>query len=216
VSVAEQAPRAAPRLTFQLPGRWLALDPRDPAAASVEVDAAVRELAGPADDAAIARRRLRASFQRAVDAARDASAHALFLCIEIVPDVPAPASLTVHAPEGMRMSPAIGTSADAVLGVLAESFRVLAVPGVETAKRLDGPRASILRLDRLHEETVEEDGETAVATRLEAEYWFAVPGSKQVVLASFATPLGELRHAMLNLFDSIALAARFGPEPPAE
>ena len=29
-------------------------------------------------------------------------------------------------------------------------------------------------------------------------------------------PLGELRHAMLNLFDSIALAASFGPEAPAE
>ena len=211
-----ELPRSAPQLTFPLPGRWLALDPRDEAQASAHLDRAVRELAGPADDAAIARRRLRASFQRAVDAARDAAAHALFLCIEIVPDLPTPASLTVHAPEGMRMSPAIGTSPDAVLNVLRESFGVLAVPGIETAKRLDGPRASMLRLDRLHDETVEEDGVTAVATRLEAEYWFAVPGSKQVVLASFATPLGELRHAMLNLFDSIALAAEFGPEPPAE
>lgn len=202
----------APQLTFQLPGRWLALDPRAGDEASARIDQVVRELAGPADDAAIARRRLRAGFQRAVDAARDASAHALFLCIEIVPDLATPASLTVHAPEGMRMSPAVGTSADAVLDVLRESFRVLAVPGIDSAQRLDGPRASMLRIDRLHEETVEEDGATAVATRLEAEYWYAVPGSKHVVLASFATPLGELRNAMLNLFDSIALAASFGPE----
>ncbi len=211
---ADAAPRLAPRLTLPLPGRWLALDPRVGDEASARIDEAVRELAGAADDAAIARRRLRAAFQRAVDAARDAAAHALFLCIEVVPGIPTPASLTVHAPEGMRMSPAIGTSADAVLGVLRESFEVLAVPGIETARRLDGPRASMLRLDRLHQETVTEDGVTAVATRLEAEYWFAVPGSKQVVLASFATPLGELRHAMLNLFDSIALAAAFGPEAP--
>lgn len=206
----------SPQLVFQLPGRWLALDPRDAEESDARVEAAVRDLVGPADDAAIARGRLRAAFQRSVDAARDASAHALFLCIEIVPDLATPASLTVHAPAGMRMSPAIGTSADAVLGVLAESFRTLAVPGAETATRLDGPRARILRLDRLHEETVEEHGESAVATRLEVEYWYAVPGSKQVVLASFATPLGELRHAMLHLFDSIALAASFGPEPPAE
>lgn len=212
MTLAEEAPLVAPQLTFQLPGRWLAVDPRAEAEASVRIDEAVRELAGPADDAAIARRRLRAAFQRAVDSARDAAAHALFLCIEIVPDVATPASLTVHAPEGMRMSPAIGTSADAVLGVLRESFTALAVPEIETAERLDGPRAGILRFDRLQEETVEEDGITATATRLEAEYWFAVPGSKQVVLASFATPLGELRHAMLNLFDSIALAASFGPE----
>jgi hypothetical protein len=214
VTAVDDAPRTTARLTFQLPGRWLALDPRARDEASARIDEAVRELAGAADDAAIARRRLRAAFQRAVDAARDAAAHALFLCIEIVPDLPTPASLTVHAPEGMRMSPAIGTSADAVLGVLRESFEVLAVPGIETAQRLDGPRASMLRIDRLHEEMVEEDGATAVATRLEAEYWFAVPGSKQVVLASFATPLGELRQAMLNLFDSIALAAAFGPEAP--
>lgn len=205
-----------PRLTFQLPGRWLAVDPRATDEASARIDAAVRELAGAADDAAIARRRLRAAFQRAVDAARDADAHALFLCIEIVPDLATPASLTVHAPSGMRMSPAIGTSADAVLGVLQQSLGVIGAAEAGTARRLDGPRASMLRIDRVHEEIIEEDGVTAVSTRLEAQYWFAVPGSKHVVLASFATPLGELRHAMLNLFDSIALAASFGPEPPAE
>ncbi|MDY0907950.1 hypothetical protein [Microbacterium sp. CFBP9034] len=201
-----------PRLTFQLPGRWLAVDPRDQDAAYARVDAVVREIVGPGDDAAIARRRLRDQLRRAVDAARDAAAHAMFLCLEIVPELATPMSLTVHAPSAMRMSPAVGTSADAVLGVLRESFGVLAVAGIETARRLDGPRTSMLRIDRVHEEIVEEDGVQAVATRLEAEYWYAVPGSKQVVLASFATPLGELRHAMLNLFDSIALAAFFGEE----
>ncbi|WP_127473768.1 hypothetical protein [Microbacterium sulfonylureivorans] len=203
---------AAPQLTFQLPGRWLAVDPRDEAVAAAQVDAAVRELVGTADDAATARRRLRDHLRRAVDAGRDAGAHAIFLCLEIVPDLATPASLTVHSPAGMRMTPAVGTSADAVLGVLRESFRVLGVEGIDTARRLDGPRASMLRIDRVREETVAEDGVEAVASRLEAEYWFAVPGSKHVALASFATPLGEIRHAMLSLFDSIALAASFGPE----
>lgn len=136
----------------------------------------------------------------------------MFLCLEIVPDLATPASLTVHAPEGMRMTPAIGTDASAVLATLQESFRTLGTPGIETAHRLDGPRSSMLRLERLREERVEEDGVWAVSTTLEVDYWFAVPGSKQVVLASFATPLGEIRTAMRNLFDSIALAAAFETE----
>jgi hypothetical protein len=201
--------RRPPALTFQLPGRWLALDPRDVDAAAAEVEAVVREVVGVADDAVLARRRIRDALGRAVDAARDAEAHALFLCLEIVPDLPTPAALTVHAPSGMRLSPAVGTSSDAVLGALLRSFETLEIDGIETATRLDGPRASMLRLERSYDETVVEADVTVTATRFEADYWFAVPGSKQVVLASFTTPLGEIRHAMRNLFDSVALAASF-------
>ncbi len=201
-----------PRLTFQLPGRWLAVDPRDEVAAFAEVDTVVREVVGPADDAALARRRLRDQFRRAVLAARAAGAHGMFLCLEIVPGLATPASLTVHAPEGMRMTPAIGTASAAVLATLRESFLALGAEGADTAHRLDGPRASMLRLERLREEHVEEDGVQAISTSLEVDYWFAVPGSKQVALASFSTPLGEIRAAMRNLFDSIALAAAFETE----
>jgi hypothetical protein len=211
---ASEATLVAPRLSFQLPGRWLALDPREEGGANQRIDAFAREVVGTADDAVLARRRLAASLRTAADRARDAAAHAMFVCLEAAPGVATPASLTVHAPEGMRMSPAIGTSTDAVLRTLEESLRVLDVPGIDTARRLEGSRASALRLHRLVAETIEEDGVTATSTRLEADYWYAVPGSKQVVLASFATPLGEIPHAMLNLFDSIALAASFRPESP--
>ncbi|MFJ6651598.1 hypothetical protein ACIQLJ_02240 [Microbacterium sp. NPDC091313] len=200
-----------PQLSFQLPGRWLALDPRSPYAEG-EIERVVREVVGVADDAALARRRLRESLGRAADAARRADAHGFFACLEIAPEIRVPASVTVHAPTGMRMTPAVGTSADAVLATLRASFAELSVDGIDTATRLDGPRASMLRLERLSEEVVEEGGETATVTRLEVEYWFAVPGSKQVVLALFVSPLGELRNALRNLFDSIALAAWFGPE----
>lgn len=218
---------APPRLTFQLPGRWLTVDPRDERRAREQVDAAVRDLVGVADDAAIARRQLRERFDRTVAAARKAEAHALFLCIEAAPGVALPASLTVHAPERLRMTPAIGTSADAVLGVLAKGLATSASDAaspaadadadadLELARRLDGPRASMLRTERQYEELVEEDGIAVTAVRLEVDYWFAVPGSKQVVLASFATPLGEIRNAMLSFFDSIALAASFGPAAAA-
>ncbi|UOQ90177.1 hypothetical protein MUN74_04470 [Agromyces endophyticus] len=205
----ETAQLAPPRLTFQLPGRWLTVDPRDERQAREQVDAAVRDLVGAADDAVLARRSLTASFDRAIAAAWKAEAHALFLCFEAAPGVTLPVSLTVHAPERLRMTPAIGTSADAVLGVLAKGLAASTAAGAETARRLDGPRASVLRTDREIEELVEEDGVAVTAVRLEVDYWFAVPGSKQVVLASFATPLGEIRNAMLSFFDSIALAASF-------
>lgn len=205
-------PTRTPRLSFQLPGRWLAVDPRDQDSAYAQADAIVRDVVGSADDAAIARRRLRDVLRRAVDAARDADAHGMFLCLEVAPGVATPASLTIHAPTGMRMTPSVGTSADSVLAVLRESLRALDAPGAETAQRLDGPHASMLRVERLREEVVEEDGVQAVSTSLEADYWFAVPGTKHVALASFATPLGEIRNAMRNLFDSIALAAAFDAE----
>ncbi|MBW9095520.1 hypothetical protein JNB62_17710 [Microbacterium jejuense] len=205
-----RAESAPPRLTFQLPGRWLTVDPRDARRARADVETTVRDLVGAADDAAIARRRLRSAFDRAIAAAAAADAHALFLCLEAAPGVWTPASLTVHAPKRLRMTPAVGRSADAVLAVLREGLALSAVDGAGTARRLDGPRVSVLRTERAYEETVEEDGVRATATRLEADYWFAVPGSKHVVLASFVTPLGELRNAMLSFFDSIALAASFG------
>ncbi|HEY1105687.1 MAG TPA: hypothetical protein VGE78_06010, partial [Agromyces sp.] len=62
----ETAQLAPPRLTFQLPGRWLTVDPRDERQAREQVDAAVRDLVGSADDAVLARRSLTASFDRAI------------------------------------------------------------------------------------------------------------------------------------------------------
>jgi hypothetical protein len=207
--------QAVPRLQFQLPGAWLAFDPRDPSTQAAQVREASRKLVGPADDAAPARRRLREHLDQSLTAARAAGAHGLFVCLEVAPDIRLPVTLTVHAPRELRMTPAIGTSPDAVLATLRESFTAIGVDETDTLTRLNGPRASALRLERVTEQVIEDEGEVAPVTRLEVEYWFAVPGSKHVVLALFASPLGELRHALRNLFDAIALAAAFGPEESA-
>ena len=99
------------RLAFALPGEWLAIDPRNEAASAGRVDAAVRDIVGAADDAALARRHLRDRLRAVVDAARASGAHGVFLCLEIAAGVRLPATLTVHAPSGMTMTPAVGTSA---------------------------------------------------------------------------------------------------------
>lgn len=200
---------ASGRLTFRLPGDWLALDPREEDAARALVAAAVVRIVGSADDAALARRALRARLVAAVQAARDAGAYGLFLCLEIAPGVAVPASLSVHLPEAMRMSPAVGTDPERVIAVLEESFRALGSPGIDTAERLSVPGSSVLRVHRIEERLVEEDARTAVQRTLRADYWYAVPGTKQVALAEFASPLGDIPHALLNLFDSIVRGSSF-------
>lgn len=200
---------ALPTLKFRLPGTWYAIDPRDDAAARRAVEEISRAVAGQADDAAIARGRVRAALQDAVVAAQRAGAQALFLCREVAPGMPTPAALTVHVPEGMSMSPAIGDGADAVMAALEESFRLLAVPGLDTAHRLEIPGSLIVRLHTVTEQTIEQGGETAVQRRLDARYWCTMPGSKQVLLVDLSTPLGDIPGVMLGFFDAIIGAAYF-------
>lgn len=196
------------RLAFALPGQWLAIDPRDDAASAERVDAAVRDIVGSADDAALTRRRLRERLTAVVDAGRASGAHGVFLCLEVAPGVRLPVTLTVHAPSGMTMTPAVGTSADAVLTTLDRSLRAVGAAGADTATRVPAPGGGALRLHRLVEEP---DAADTPIRRLEADYWYPVPGAKRVVLASFATPLGHLHDRMLHLFDSIAATASFAP-----
>ncbi|CAL4858569.1 hypothetical protein [Microbacterium sp. MM2322] len=197
------------RLAFALPGTWLAIDPGDEAASFDRVDAAVRDVVGTADDAATTRRRLRDQLRAVVAAARTSGAQGVFLCREVAPGVPLPATLTVHAPSAMTMTPAIGTAPDAVLDTLHHSLQTLAAAGADTAVRVPAPDGGALRIHRRIDEQLETAAAEPPVQRLEADYWYPVPGSKRVVLASFATPLGHLHDAMLNLFDSIAAAARF-------
>ncbi|SDH23705.1 hypothetical protein [Microbacterium sp. 77mftsu3.1] len=197
------------RLAFPLPGTWLAIDPRDEEASFDRVDAAVRDVAGVADDAAAARRRLRDQLRTVVGSARASGAQGVFLCLEVAPGVRLPATLTVHAPSAMSMTPAIGTASAAVLDTLHRGLQTLEVAGIDTAVRVPAPDGGALRIHRRVDETVEGAPVEAPVQRLEVDYWFAVPGSKRVVLASFAAPLGHLHDATLNLFDSIAAAARF-------
>jgi len=208
------------RLAFALPGTWLAIDPRDEEASFDRVDAAVRDVVGVADDAAAARRRLRDQLRTVVGSARASEAQGVFLCLEVAPGVRLPATLTVHAPSAMSMTPAIGTASAAVLDTLHRSLQTLEVAGIDTAVRVPAPDGGALRIHRRIDETVEGASVEAppVKTpvqRLEVDYWFAVPGSKRVVLASFGAPLGHLDDAMLNLFDSIAAAARFESAAPS-
>lgn len=190
-----------PQLRFRLPGEWIALDPRDEDGAREHIATIARAIVGPADDAAVLRRRVRSGLEEAAAAARAASAHLLLMCREIAPGVPTPVAITVHTP--ITITPAVGTAPDAVMRAFEMSLPHTDEPDLETATRVDAAGSAVLRLHAVSAQTIEEDGRTAVHKRLVARYWYTVPGRKQVALVQMSTPLGDLPHAMLRLFDAI-------------
>lgn len=204
----------APRLRFQLPGQWFALDPRDEGAVRRRTREIARSVIGTADDAAATRRRVEAGLEDAATTARAASAELLLLCREIAPGVPTPIALTVHSPERVRMTPAAGTDPERVMDVFEESLRAIGDPDAATATRLRVPGTAVLRLHAVTPQLIEEGGERAVQNRLTARYWYTVPGEKRLTLVSLTTPLGDIPHAMLRFFDSIVEASSWAPADP--
>lgn len=127
------------------------------------------------------------------------------MCREIAPGVPTPVAITVHTP--ITITPAVGTAPDAVMRAFELSLPHADEPDLETATRVDAAGSVVLRLHAVRDQTTEEDGQTAVHRRLVARYWYTVPGHNQVALVQMSTPLGDLPHAMLRLFDAIVAAS---------
>jgi hypothetical protein len=198
-----------PQLALRLPGRWISLDPREGVSAEAQLTRAARELVGTADDAAEARRQVREQFTEVLRAAREAQAQRIFVCHRIS-GLPVPAAITVHTPDGLRMAPTVGTAPSAVITTFSESLRELGVEGVDDATRLAIDGAEILRLVREPVETVTTgDGQQITFRRLRADYWYSMPGTKQIVLVSMTTQLGDIRNVMLQFFDAIATTAAY-------
>lgn len=218
---------AFPALKFRLVGDWypLLVPGEEPQAL---ISRYVTRVAGVRDDFAHLRAVLKKQLTSVVQAAAGGDVTAMLMMTHLREDVPLPLTLTVIERPDLRMSPALGMAPRTVLDVLEESFRQLKRPGLDTAFRLNGADTEILRLHTFSEERPEfEDGDRAgvdpatvaeveqMSIRaLTAEYWYAVPGSKHVVLVNFSTPLGDIPHVMLNFFDGIVRASYFEmPEP---
>lgn len=190
-----------PQLRFRLPGEWISVDPRDEDAARDHNASLAREIVGPADDAPLLRRRIQSGLDDAAAAAREASARLLLICREIAPGVPTPVAITVHTP--ITITPAVGTAPESVMRAFELSLPHTREPDLETATRVDAAGSAVLRLHAVSTQLIEEDGASAEQKRLVARYWYTVPGHKQVALVQMSTPLGDIPHAMLGLFDAI-------------
>jgi len=56
---------------------------------------------------------------------------------------------------------------------------------------------------RLDEEVAGPEPEAARVRHLRADYWVVYPGTTDVALVTFFTPLGDISHTMLRMFDAI-------------
>ncbi|PWB95974.1 hypothetical protein [Homoserinimonas hongtaonis] len=206
---ARRASSTPPTLRFRLIGRWSQLDLRSEDAAAASIRRYVQNLLGSADAEAQARALLRRSLHEGVGMAREASAVSMFLAREIAPGTAMPVTLTVYSPSNLTMSPSIGTAPATVADQLQKGLTTLAVAGIDTATRLEIEGSHILRVHHERQDPVHEATPDVPMRKLMVDYWYTVPGSKQVVLVNFMTPLVDLRDVMLEFFDSIVGASRF-------
>lgn len=203
---------SAAELRFRLPGRWFSVDLSSPDATRASIRAIARDAVGVADDRAAERAKVRQQLTAAVDAGQAGQPRALMFSTEVAPGAPLPASLLVFEPSGLRMSPAIGESAQAVLAVMAESLAQIDPAVHATMVEVAGPGVPALRTHRL--QPLADDDDRDGITQLVVDYWVPVPGSKQVLLVRFSTPLGELENIMLAFFDELLAVSFFARHRP--
>ena len=210
-----------PRLVFNLPGTWYPVAITDEGASEQDVERMVQGIVGPADDAAVLRRQMHDQVVDACAEAMEGGAVAMYFGKELEKDAPFPVNITVYQPPGLRMSPAIGTESEEVFGILRMGFEDTddEFVEVEGANFRALRRVLIEKDDSFHVEAPKDETPEEAALRAEAEkldlermrvdYWAHVPGTKQIVIVSFATQMAMIKHLMLELFDLIVAASHF-------
>jgi len=203
--IAEQAPaRAAeplPELRFRLPGKWWQVPLKDHDTAKASIRDMVRDQVGTSDEHANLRAGLSRRLLTSLEAAIAGDGLAMHIALRILPGIPIPASFTVALPS-IGMTPAIGTSPAAVIGVL-EKTLMTGEKLDETAHRFSIRESEVLRSHRIR---ISDEADAAPPTLL-ADYWVTVPRTKRVLLISFSTGLVDITDEMLGLFDSILAAS---------
>lgn len=114
---------SGPELRFRLPGRWYSVDLSGEDATRASVRRIATDAVGVADDRAAERARVRQQLNEAVVAGAQGEVRAIMFATEIAHGTPLPVTLLVFEPADLRMSPAIGTTPQAVLGVMAEGLK---------------------------------------------------------------------------------------------
>lgn len=198
-----------PQLTFRLPGKWNRLDLTTAETLGQTIREYVDERIGTADSETQVRALLRTRLTTTLAAAREAGGVTALLATEIAPGIPMPVMITIYSPRALRMTPAIGTSPHAVASMLREGLTELGIEGIADATELTIADSIVLRIVKNHGVDIHPEAPGQQVTALIADYWYTVPGSKQVVLANFWTPLSDIPNVMLSFFDAAVSASYF-------
>lgn len=203
------ADTAVPSLSFQLLGSWNRIDLTTEETLTTTIRDYVDERIGSSDADTQARSLLRARLNEALTIARDAGGVTALIATEIVPGTPMPVMITIYSPRELRMTPAVGTSPAAVGQMLRRGLTELEIEGAAEATSLAIEGSEILRIVREHAVEVHPDAPAQQITSLIVDYWYTVPGTKQVVLANFTTPLADIPNVMISFFDATVQASYF-------
>lgn len=202
-----------------LPEQWWLVPLHDPDARSHSVSKLVdRQFAG-IDNQPILKARARESLEDQAGVAADLGARLMALSVGDYAGVPVPASLLVHwidvpplgGPGALlvdlrdSMAPADGEIPD---GESMDLAKVAAGPVLRHIHQDTTPMPP----DTDSEPDAQPDPPAEPLTSLHADYWLERPDGAGLVQFVFATPVIEVREAMLSLFDAIVEAARWVPD----
>jgi hypothetical protein len=193
-----------PDIEFVLPGSWQLLPVADEAAAKRAIGRVAEQAVGRADDRARLRAELRAGFTAAADRARTAGGEAMWICAEIAPGVPFPASIVLYRPPlAIRHEDSLDRRRSALhelvgepRGDVVESDLILGgQPAVRRAETVSGPAT--------------EEPDAPTVETVECDYWIAQPDGRGVLLLVFACGMPLLKDKLVELFDLIVSTLRW-------
>jgi hypothetical protein len=193
-----------PDIEFVLPGSWRFVPVADEPAAKRAIGRITEQTVGRADERARLRADIRARFTAAADRARGAGGEAMWICDEITPGVPLPASIVLYRPALMVRHEESAEQRRAAL------HELLAEPRSDVAESdlVCGGQPAVRRAEMVSGPATDEP-DAPIAETIECDYWIVQPDGRGVVLLVFACGMPLLRDKLVELFDLIVATSRW-------
>lgn len=208
-------------LNVPVPGKWYRVIVDRRMGRRSSIDRLSKVMLGSGDEYAGARREIRNALDEACDLAENIGAQGIHFATELWDGGSFPVYLIICKPEFMRVDLSLSGDPAEVLGVVhdvldrsgaapveivGQQFAALRTVSVECD--YDG---EVLRhfADLAGSNDVEQVVKDLGVESLQVDYWCHIPGTCEVMLQSFRTPLGLIHNHILTLFDAIVEVSWF-------